>query len=59
MSKVQSILMVAAALSLAATLAGCQSGGAGSGTPAQPATQVSYAGNGAIEVVSTAPAPSR
>jgi hypothetical protein len=45
-----------AALTLA--LAGCQGGGLGGlGGGSAPTTQVSYAGNGAIEVVSTDPRP--
>ncbi len=63
MLKVQSVLTVAVALALASPLAGCQGAGGlpGLGGPgaAQPSTPgvVSYAGNGALEVVSTDPRP--
>jgi hypothetical protein len=59
MLKVQSIPPLAVAL---LALVGCQGAGglggqAASAPPAQPVAQVSYAGNGAIEVVSTDPRP--
>jgi hypothetical protein len=63
MGKVQSVLTVAVALTAAAAVSGCQGGGlavpGGPRAAAQVAPQVSYAGNGVIEVAATDQRPMR